>query len=213
MSRCATSGFGGRLASAGGLLFIALLLCFSAFGTTAYASNPADDSLEAAAASSSNLINPQQRPDSSAIYDTLISDLAEADSYYNGQIVQVTGEAVGDSIVAAFDGGYRWVTLQATDASYAQVTVHMKEEAAAAIDTFGAYGKTGSIVQVRGVFNLACNEHEGQSDIHAEYVSVVERGSVHRDEFAAADFLPGLGLCLLAGAIVLVYYRMRERQR
>lgn len=212
MTRAAASPCVGRLALRR-LLAAALLLCSLLFGATAYASEPADGSLDADAAASSNLINPQQRPDSSAIYDTLISDLAGADSYYNGQTVQVTGEAVGDSIVAVLDGSYRWITLQATDASYAQVTVYMKKEAASAIDTFGAYGKTGSTVQVRGVFNLACSDHEGQSDIHAEYVSVIERGSVHRDEFVAADFLPGFGLCLAAGVIVLVYYRMRERQR
>ena len=161
----------------------------------------------------SNLINPQQRPDSSFIYDALISDLAEADSYYNGQTVQVTGEAVGDSIIASFDDKHRWITLQADDSSYAQVTVYMSSDAAAAIDTFGAYGKTGSMVQVRGVFNLACSDHEGLSDIHAERVSVVKSGSVEKDEFDASSFIPGLVLCGLACILVLVYYRMRERLR
>ncbi len=200
------------LAAAG--LFLALLGVF--FGASpAFATQPSElgEINVEVELGPSNGIDTQQRPDSSFIYDTLISDLAAADSYYNGQTVQVTGEAVGDSIVTLFDEGYRWITLQAQDSTYAQVTVYMKAEAASAIDTFGAYGKVGSTVQVRGVFNLACDEHEGLSDIHAQYVNVVERGSVHADEFKASNYLPGLGLCVFAGLIVLVYYRMRERRR
>lgn len=161
----------------------------------------------------SNLIDVNQRPDSSAIYDTLISDLAQADSYYNGQTVQVTGEAVGDRINATLSGDYHWITLQATDRSYAQVTVYMSEESSSAIDTFGMYGKTGSEVQVRGVFNLACDEHEGLSDLHAEYVSVVKRGSEAPDEFELNRFLPGFVLCVVAALLGVAYYWLRERRR
>ena len=160
-----------------------------------------------------NLVNPQQLPDSSFIYDTSIADLAQADSYMNGQTVQVTGEVVGDSIRADLGGGYRWITLQATDGSYAQVTAYMTEEAAARIDTFGAYGRTGTMLQVRGTFNLACSEHEGLTDLHANHVSVVKKGETQADEFAMTDFAPGLASIALGGLLVLVFYRMRERQR
>lgn len=203
--------------SASGFAALALALALSVllmFGGAhvAFAAQPSG-AQEPAEEGPSNLVDPQQRPDSSFIYDTLISDLAEADSYYNGQTVQVTGEAVGDNLAVLFDEGHRWITLQASDASFAQVTVYMTADAASAIDTFGAYGKTGSTVQVRGVFNLACNEHEGLSDIHAEYVNVVKRGSVHPDEFVPAHFAPGLMLALVAGILVFVYYRLRERRR
>ena len=39
----------------------------------------------------------------------------------------------------------------------------MTSETAARIDTFGAYGKTGTTLQVRGTFHLVCPEHEGLS--------------------------------------------------
>jgi len=201
------SGF----AALGLALALSVLLMFGG-AHAAFAAQPSG-AQASAEEGPSNLVDPQQRPDSSFIYDTLISDLAEADSYYNGQTVQVTGEAVGDNLAVLFDEGHRWITLQASDASFAQVTVYMTADAASAIDTFGAYGKTGSTVQVRGVFNLACNEHEGLSDIHAEYVNVVKRGSVHPDEFVPAHFASGLLLALVAGILVFVYYRLRERRR
>lgn len=191
------------------------LACALALGgvQAAWAQQAAGDAASQEQEGPSNLIDTQQRPDSSAIYDTLISDLAEADSYYNGQTVQVTGEAVGDRINATPTGSYHWITLQATDGSYAQVTVHMSREASSAIDTFGAYGKTGSQVQVRGVFNLACDDHEGLSDVHAEYVSVVKRGVETPDEFDASNFLPGLVLCAAAALLAAAYYWLRERRR
>lgn len=160
-----------------------------------------------------NLVNPQQLPDSSFIYDTLIADLATADSYLDGQTVQVTGEAVGDSIREGLDGENRWITLQAVDGSYAQVTAYMTAEAAERVDTFGAYGKTGTTLQVRGTFNLACAEHEGLTDLHANHVSVVEKGSVSEEPFEASAFAPGAVLVLLGGVLLLVFYRMRERLR
>lgn len=160
-----------------------------------------------------NRVNPQQLPDSSFIYDTLITDLATADSYLDGQTVQVTGEAVGDAIRAEASGTHRWVTLQAADGSFAQITVFMTADAAERVDTFGAYGKTGSTLQVRGTFNLACSEHEGLTDLHANHVSVVKKGSVSEDDFKMKGFAPGIALMALGGLLMLVFYQMRERQR
>ena len=108
----------------------------------------------------SNLINPQQRPDSSFIYDSSIIDLSNADSYYDKQTVQITGEAVGD-IIDARDGMV-WVTLvEASNSSNASVSVLMTRESASHIDTLGRYGTTGTMLQVRGVFHLACPEDQG----------------------------------------------------
>lgn len=160
-----------------------------------------------------NLVNPQQLPDSSFIYDTLISDLAQADSYLDGQTVQVTGEAVGDSIRAEFDKGYRWITVQATDGSYSQIAVFMTDESAEKIDTFGAYGKVGTKLQVRGTFNLACPQHEGLTDLHANHVTVVEKGYAEKPAFDFVDFIPGLVLVVIGSASVVVFYRLRERLR
>lgn len=81
------------------------------------------------------------------------------------------------------------------------------------IDTFGAYGTTGTRLQVRGVFNLVCNEHQGISDIHASAVSLVSHGSKHSDKFDIMGFVPGIGMLALAGAIYVLFRVMRERGR
>ena len=58
-----------------------------------------------------NRLNPSQLPDSSFIYDATISSLEKADSYMDGQTVQVTGEAVGDRVVSETTPSYCCFTL------------------------------------------------------------------------------------------------------
>ena len=67
----------------------------------------------------------------------------------------------------------------------------MSAEAASRIDTFGAYNVRGTLVQVRGVFNLVCARREGVSDLHAEVVNIVEKGERFEDEFKLESFIPG----------------------
>lgn len=161
-----------------------------------------------------NQVNPRQRPDSSFIYDTSIAALSEADSYYNNQTVQVVGEVIGDNIREGLSGRERWITLAAVEKeSTATVSVLMSAESAAKIDTYGKYGTTGTKLQVRGTFHLVCPEHEGQTDLHADVVTVVEKGKHHPDSFNAGAFVPGM-VMVVAGLIIMgVFYYFRERRR
>lgn len=161
-----------------------------------------------------NEINTQQKPDSSFIYDTSILDLGSATAYYDNQTVQVVGEVIGDNISSGFDGTHRWITLAAKEgSSTATVSVYMTTEAVAKIDTYGAYGRTGTTLQVRGTFHLVCPEHEGLSDLHADSVVVVEKGKVRDDVLDPTAFFPGIATILVGLAMMGLLYYMRERQR
>ena len=168
----------------------------------------------AAWADDENVVNPQQRPDSSFIYDTAISALNSADTYYDGQTVQVVGEAVGDVINADVGGSSKWINLSAEEQGVTySIAVFMSDTAASRIDTLGSYGKVGTTLQVRGTFHLVCPEHDGVTDIHANVVSVVDSGSEHPDAFSFEAFIPGI-VAVVAGLVLMgVFYRLRERQR
>ena len=159
-----------------------------------------------------NLVNPQQLPDSSFIYDTSIIDLSTADAYIDGQTVQVVGEAIGDNLRATFGGRQRWITLSSSDDS-STIAVIMSAESASRIDTFGAYNVRGTIVQVRGIFNLVCAEHEGVSDLHAEVVNIVEKGVRTEDPFELESFLPGAATVAVGLLMMGLFYFLRERRR
>lgn len=161
-----------------------------------------------------NKLNVSQLPDSSFIYDITIKELASADSYMDGQTVQVTGEVVGDRILSERDSANCWIMLQSSDeGNDSEVAVYMPVTASESIDTYGAYGKRGTTLQVRGTFNLACKDHQGASDLHSESVAVVSRGSVEEMEFSFMRLVPGLVLLLVGSLLLIVFDIMRERQR
>ncbi|MDO4442270.1 MAG: hypothetical protein Q4B69_00115 [Slackia sp.] len=154
-----------------------------------------------------------QVSDTSFLYDAAIADLAGADSYYDGQTVQVRGEAVGEAIrMTEGQGDCVWVTLVDPE-SGSSVSVVMKRADAERIDTFGAYGKTGSRLSVQGVYNLACSEHEGESDIHASVVTVEAKGYEHPDSFDVQMFFPGLAAVILGAFFMVIFWYVRERSR
>lgn len=159
-----------------------------------------------------NEINTSQLPDSSFLYDASIADLANATSYMNGQTVQVTGEVVGDRITAEYDPAFCWLTLQETGGSYAEISVYLPKTMTTAIDTYGAYGRQGTILQVRGTFNLACRDHNGASCLHATNSSKVAPGK-------ALDIAPdkghlsvGLVVLVMGLAMLFAHHKLRERE-
>lgn len=167
-----------------------------------------------ALADESNQVDPQLIPDSSFIYDTPIVDLSQADSYYDGQTVRVTGEVVGDRITAGAAEGYCWITV--TDPAFDvnnTVEVYMTTEQASRIDAYGRYGQIGTIISVQGTFNLVCAEHQGESDVHADTVTVSQRGRAMPDEYDPADLMPGALAIVIGLMMMLVVWRLQERRR
>ena len=184
-----------RKGMAAAALAFALALPAFACPQAAFADEPAEGD---------NAVNVTQLPDSSFIYDTSITDLSTADTYYDKQTVQVTGEVVGDRITAG-DGRPCWLQLASPSDS--------STVSADKVDTYGAYGRKGTTLQVRGTFNLACPDHDGASDLHAQVVTVTEKGKATPDEFDINAFTPGMVTVMIGLAMMVVFYLLRERQR
>lgn len=161
-----------------------------------------------------NIVNVNQMPDSSFLYNTDIADLAGAESFHDTQTVQVTGEVVGDHINDELDSNLCWITLQSTKADdYSLVSVLMTNEQAKLIENYGNYNTYGTILQVRGTFYLSCSEHQGLSDIHAKEVTVVKQGSPRKHPVNDAVLWTS---CLAVGLGVLslfTYSFLRERRK
>lgn len=161
-----------------------------------------------------NVVDPSMPPDSSFIYDTSLEDLSGADAYFDNQTVQVTGEVVGDAVRANLDGSTRWITLESLESpGSAALAIEMDAESVELIDTFGDYGATGTTLRVQGTYHLACSEHEGISDLHADIVNVVAPGAQRPSEFDAMGFVPGGVLIVIGLALLAVYRFVRERGR
>lgn len=163
-----------------------------------------------------NNVNPKQYPDSSSIYDTPLADLATADAYHDGQTVQVTGEVVGDRMQAELDRDHCWIVLEGSsskNASTVSLSVYMSNSDADKIDLYGKYGVKGTMLRVKGTFNLVCDEHSGVTDLHATAVSVAAKGSVTEEKAEFKSFLPGIIMLILGLGACMAYRVKRQRLR
>lgn len=161
-----------------------------------------------------NLINLQQTPDNSFMYDASIYDLVNGTEQDQRITVQVKGEVVGDPIRAEQNRGKYWITLDSVEEDKeASISVLVDESVLSQIDTYGGYNKTGTILRVKGLFFIACTSHEGIMDIHAETVTVLSNGSVSEDELDLLKFIPGVGLVFFGIVLTLIYRFLAERQR
>lgn len=156
-----------------------------------------------------NVVDEGQVADSAFLDDAKIGDLNSANSYYDGQAVRITGEVVGEAINADTDDTV-WITLYDSE-SDSSISVYMKKSELHKIDTFGGYGKTGTLLSVHGTFNLSCEEHGSVSDVHAQTVTVSAPGSTKEQEPTIEMFEPALIAVAIGGFLLLVYMRLRER--
>lgn len=131
------------------------------------------------------------------------TELIENSRVYDGTTIEFQGEAIGDVMLR---GDYGWVNLH--DGSNA-IGIWASADELRKIQTAGDYNSIGDRVLVEGVFHLACPTHDGEFDIHAETLVVVEPGSriTHTVEpgkmIAAAVLVPV--------AIALFLYERRRR--
>ncbi len=184
---------------------------------TAIQTEAVDESSESSAQKvvipgSSNRVNLNQLADSSFLYDTSIAELSTADSFHDDQVVQVVGEAIGEAINAESDAGHCWVTLQELEEpGNAVISVYMTHDQTSGIDLYGRYGVEGSAVQVRGVYHLDCPEHQGLSDIHADEVTIIDKGAIVPKPINLALALAGV-LFFLASLILFAVYQHKHNE-
>lgn len=164
--------------------------------------------------SNGNVVNVNQMPDSSFLYNTDISELSDAESFHDAQMVQVSGEVVGDRINDESDPNLFWITLQSLNENdSSSVSVLMSREQADLIDRYGNYHVNGTELQVRGMFYLTCPEHEGLSDLHVQEVTVLHAGS-DREHTTNPAVLWAAFLAIGIGLLSLFTYRfLRERRK
>ena len=158
-----------------------------------------------------NKIYVNQLSDSSFLYETSIADLAQADSYYEGQTVLVKGEVVGDRVNDEFESDTCWITLQDNATTPSVVAVFMTKDQSSIIDTYGQYGQVGTQLQVRGIYHLECAEHQGMSDIHAEEVSALQEGYEQQPAVNMKILGVAVAACILGAILMIAYYIKRER--
>ena len=191
-------------------VLVLLAFCFL-YPAAAWADGEQNEIANSGQASEHNQVYVNQLSDSSFLYETSIADLAQADSYYEGQTVMVKGEVVGDRMNDEADPSRCWITLQDDEEIPSVVSVSISKDKTQIIDTYGAYGSKGTTLQVRGTFHLECQEHQGMSDIHADEVSALAEGQLTAPAANPRILVFGV-LSVLVGLALFAYYHYRREQ-
>jgi hypothetical protein len=139
--------------------------------------------------------------------DITIIELSNAAEHLDHQTVVFDCEVVGD-IIGSGDGKY-WITANDGTAS---ISVFITADSRNTIVSLGNYQQQGTLLEVTGEFNLACDQHDGLSDVHAYSTRVLDPGSSteHPANFA---MLGAGGLLIVAGVgLIALYSILRQRK-
>lgn len=131
--------------------------------------------------------------------------LSQADSDLDGRVVRFQGEAIGESLRA--DADTRWANI--LDDGVA-IGVVAPTQMLTAIDGWGDWSRRGTIVEVTGVFNVACTQHGGDLDVHASKIRALEPSvPIERPVDLAKAGVAAFAFVLAAALAYL--FRMRKR--
>ena len=144
-------------------------------------------------------------PGESAAADVLeLNQLIEQGAVFDGTVVHVEGEALGEVMAR---GTHGWVNM--SDPSNV-MGIWMKLSDAERIQFFGNYKYRGDFIWVEGVFHEACIEHGGDTDIHALTVHVLKQGYPVDEDISQRKILVGIFLSL---STILVAYLFIKQMR
>lgn len=133
-----------------------------------------------------------------------INDLILNPKEFNHKIIRVKGEAIGEALKRDNHG---WVNIK--DSTNA-IGVYMKNEDIKKINVYGGYNKIGDTLEVEGVYNKACSEHMGDTDIHAITVDIIESGIVTEPDMPSHKILIALGLIMISFSINYILYKKNK---
>lgn len=152
-----------------------------------------------------------------SVETTPIQNLVGNMKKYDGELVTIKGEAVGDVMQR---GDFAWITVN--DDPYSKRSI---EDGggfqglsnigigvwAPALDVkpikiAGGYKYRGDQVLVTGVFHRACHQHGGDTDIHADSIEIVRQGHKfpHRFQFWK------LAIAIFLALIIVALWNLRR---
>ncbi len=130
-------------------------------------------------------------------------ELTEDSDRFDGSQVSFGGEVIGVMV----QGEHAWVNI--LDGGYA-IGVWCDAEKAEDINYVGDYAHVGDYVVGTGVYNMACAEHGGDSDVHASLIRVSAPGrTVSREPNLLLTLVSAV---FLAAAIFVSFYLWRIRK-
>jgi len=129
--------------------------------------------------------------------------LIENSAGFDGKTVTFRGEVVG----VMMRGNFAWVNVLDNEVA---IGVWCRAEDARKVSVIGDYRHDGDTVEVTGTFHMACPEHGGDLDIHADNFTVAAAG--RELDKPPSLLITAFSVILVAAAIFVVFSLRRIRK-
>lgn len=127
--------------------------------------------------------------------DLTASELLNNPEKYNGKKIVFRGELIGEPLGR---GNYRWVNVADNEGN--AMGVWLNAEYLKDIKYFGRYNIKGDTVEIEGIYHSICNEHTGETDIHANSFIITKEGYTIKEIIK----IEKLCIALILGIAVLI---------
>lgn len=135
-----------------------------------------------------------------------VGALVENPSLFDGKIVEIEGELVGD-IIEGKDGF--WVNLLDGKSAIGVWCLPGEKEK---IRFLGRYGVNGDYVRVKGIFHRECGQHTGDIDIHAGSIDILKQGHKVPEEIPLDKVLFAIFLGVVSLSAIGILHLLSRRE-
>ena len=142
----------------------------------------------------------------SVIVSTRVGVLTSVNRALNGAEVSFTAEAIGDILRA--DSDHKWVNVLGADAQ--EIGVYMSNEDASKIEDLGSYKQQGTTLYIEGIYSVACSSHEGELDIHASLVKVMQEGQTINHDVNKTYLAIGILFMGMSFLLLFIFFKLRK---
>ena len=143
----------------------------------------------------------------SVVIDTRAAVLVSVNRALDGSEVRFTGEVVGDIVNA--ENGYKWINVMGSANNV--IGVRVTDEQAQLVQHIGNYHNSGTVLRVTGEYHVACPEHQGELDVHASSIDLVDAGGPVEHLLNSGRVLVAIMLVTLALLVLLTFIILRLR--
>ncbi len=132
-----------------------------------------------------------------------IRELYENGEKYNGKVVIVEGEVIGDLMGK---GEERWINVKDEFEDFVIGVVISKNDAVK-IENFGKYRTKGDVIRIFGIYNINCSKHYGDRDIHAFKIDVIKKGEKYAEKVKIKKIFLSFILLVITVFITYLYHK------
>ena len=141
-----------------------------------------------------------------AVLDVSSEELLKNAEEYDTKTVIYKGEVIGDIMIRQ---EFAWINVRDKTSA---IGVFCPKELVSEIEYKGSYGFSGDVISVKGTFQRFCPEHGGDTDIHAEKITIIKRGEqrfypLRPQKVKASIILPAIVFVLTIVYLVIRRFR------